>query len=94
MSDSTNATDHATKDLHPLHSIPSVTISNEMFEKLYLNPQNRVKGDLRKTFANPTPLYVIDSYPAAAIAAQRVRISRLMIDNLGLCLVSSSLRRP
>lgn len=68
MSDSTNATDHA-KDLHPLHSIPSVTISNEMFEKLYLNPQNKVKGDLRKTFANPTPLYANDSNPMAATTA-------------------------
>lgn len=28
----------------------------ELFEKLYLSPQNNVKGDLRSTFANPTPL--------------------------------------
>jgi hypothetical protein len=34
----------------------SVNISMEMFEKLYLSPQNRVKGQLRKTFGNPTPL--------------------------------------
>ena len=85
MSDSTNATDHATKDLHPLHSIPSVTISNEMFEKLYLNPQNKVKGDLRKTFANPTPLYVIDIYPLAAAIGRRSRTLRLTIETLGHC---------
>lgn len=39
-----------------LHQVQSVTITNEMFEKLYLSPANRVKGDLRQTFANPTPL--------------------------------------
>lgn len=31
-------------------------MSPELFEKLYLQPINNVKGDLRKTFANPTPL--------------------------------------
>jgi len=35
----------------------TVTMSSEQFEKLYLNPKSEVKGDLRKTFANPTPLY-------------------------------------
>lgn len=85
MSDSTNATDHATKDLHPLHSIPSVTISNEMFEKLYLNPQNKVKGDLRKTFANPTPLYVIDTYPLSAAIGRQSRTCRLTIETSGHC---------
>lgn len=34
----------------------SVSISPELFEKMYLNPQKEVKGDLRKTFGNPTPL--------------------------------------
>lgn len=34
----------------------SINMSMEMFEKLYLNPKIRVKGELRKTFANPTPL--------------------------------------
>ncbi|CEJ95024.1 Putative Transcriptional activator of ethanol catabolism AlcS [[Torrubiella] hemipterigena] len=56
--------------LAPLHSISSVTISNEMFEKLYLNPANKVKGELRRTFANPTPLpllgFLIASTPLAA----------------------------
>ena len=36
----------------------SISIPPELFEKLYLSPENRVKGDLRKTFGNPTPLYV------------------------------------
>ncbi|KAK8145981.1 hypothetical protein G3M48_003769 [Beauveria asiatica] len=41
-----------------LHQVQSVTITNEMFEKLYLNlANNRVKRhDFRQTFANPTPL--------------------------------------
>lgn len=34
----------------------SLSISPEMFEKLYLTPQIAVKGDLRKTFGNPTPV--------------------------------------
>ncbi|EKJ73152.1 hypothetical protein FPSE_06765 [Fusarium pseudograminearum CS3096] len=39
--------------IQPAMSIP---LSPEMFEQLYLQPQNRVKGDLRKTFGNPTPV--------------------------------------
>jgi hypothetical protein len=34
----------------------SVAIPMDVFEKMYPNPQNIVKGDLRKTFGNPTPL--------------------------------------
>lgn len=34
----------------------SISISPELFEKIYLSPQNAVKGDLRKTFGNPTPV--------------------------------------
>lgn len=34
----------------------SVVMSAEQFEKLYLSPQNRVKGELRQTYGNPTPL--------------------------------------
>ncbi|RDW64933.1 hypothetical protein BP6252_10584 [Coleophoma cylindrospora] len=34
----------------------NITLSPDQFEKLYLSPQNRVSGDLRKTLANPTPL--------------------------------------
>jgi hypothetical protein len=32
-------------------------MSPELFEKLYLSPMNKVKGDLRQTFGNPTPMY-------------------------------------
>ncbi|KAH8686040.1 hypothetical protein BGZ60DRAFT_543293 [Tricladium varicosporioides] len=34
----------------------SIAISPELFEKLYLTPAHKVKGDLRYKFANPTPL--------------------------------------
>lgn len=34
----------------------SIPVSPELYEKLYLCPQNKVKGDLRKTFGNPTPM--------------------------------------
>jgi uncharacterized protein len=40
-----------------LRSLESLSISPEVFEKLYLSPENAVKGDLRKTFGNPTPVY-------------------------------------
>lgn len=46
-------TDHA---LHRIRTAGSISISPELFEKLYLSPQTQVKGDLRKTFGNPTPL--------------------------------------
>ncbi|KAK7430709.1 hypothetical protein QQZ08_002753 [Neonectria magnoliae] len=34
----------------------SITLSPELFEQLYLSPKNNVKGQLRQTFGNPTPL--------------------------------------
>lgn len=34
----------------------SIPVPKEMLEAMYLNPATRVKGQLRKTFANPTPL--------------------------------------
>ena len=37
----------------------NVTLSPELFEKIYLNPQQNVKGDLRNTFGNPTPLALL-----------------------------------
>ena len=42
--------------LQQLKTANSFTISPELFEKMYLTPQTQVKGDLRKTFGNPTPL--------------------------------------
>ncbi|CAK7233971.1 hypothetical protein SBRCBS47491_008790 [Sporothrix bragantina] len=37
----------------------SVVMSAEMFEKLYLSPHNKVKGELRQTYGNPTPMALV-----------------------------------
>jgi hypothetical protein len=42
--------------LRQIRTAGSISISPELFEKMYLSPQNNVKGELRKTFGNPTPL--------------------------------------
>ncbi|KAE8452458.1 hypothetical protein EG329_000360 [Mollisiaceae sp. DMI_Dod_QoI] len=43
----------------PLQRVQTLSMSPELFEKLYLSPENAVKGDLRKTFGNPTPLALV-----------------------------------
>jgi len=45
--------------LNKIKTANSLTISPELFEKIYLNPQNAVKGELRNTFGNPTPLALL-----------------------------------
>ena len=42
--------------LRRVRTAGSISISPELFEKMYLSPQNQVKGDLRKIVGNPTPL--------------------------------------
>jgi hypothetical protein len=37
----------------------TVTIDAELFERLYLGPKTQVSGDLRSTFANPTPVALL-----------------------------------
>jgi hypothetical protein len=70
----------------------SLSISPEVFEKLYLSPENAVKGDLRQTFGNPTPLFV--SFPSpikstsiltfsSAIVGFVVALSPLSIELMG-----------
>jgi len=58
-------------DLSHMKSSGGLTISPEMFEKLYLTPKTRVPGDFRRRFANPTPLgfmgFVISAVTFAAI---------------------------
>lgn len=36
----------------------SIMIPKDVFEKMYLTPQLPVKGQLRKTLGNPTPMSV------------------------------------
>jgi uncharacterized protein len=54
--------------LKRIRTAGSISISPELFEKIYLSPQNAVKGDLRKTFGNPTPVYVDRRYSNFSIA--------------------------
>jgi len=42
--------------LKRIRTTGSLSISPELFEKIYLSPQNKVAGELRKTFGNPTPM--------------------------------------
>jgi uncharacterized protein len=43
-------------NLSHIKSSGAMTISPELFEKLYLTPKTAAVGDFRKRFANPTPL--------------------------------------
>ncbi|GAB7362905.1 hypothetical protein MBLNU230_g3207t1 [Neophaeotheca triangularis] len=45
--------------LNRIRTAGSISISPELFEKIYLSPHNKVSGDLRKTFGNPTPIALI-----------------------------------
>lgn len=51
--------DSGKDQLDRVRTTGTMQISPELFEKLYLSPQNRVHGDLRKTFGNPTPIAVL-----------------------------------
>ncbi|RMJ24964.1 hypothetical protein PHISP_04162 [Aspergillus sp. HF37] len=42
--------------LHKMRTAGSVSISPELFEKLYLNPKTPATGDLRRMIGNPTPV--------------------------------------
>lgn len=45
--------------LNRIRTASSVSMSPELFEKLYLTPANKVRGELRRTFANPTPIALV-----------------------------------
>ncbi|KAK3701885.1 hypothetical protein LTR37_015196 [Vermiconidia calcicola] len=45
--------------LRKIRTTGSISISPELFEKIYLSPQNKVAGDLRKTVGNPTPFALV-----------------------------------
>lgn len=49
--------DHSSEEaLRKIRTANTVAISPELFEKIYLSPQNKIVGDLRSRFANPTPI--------------------------------------
>ncbi|KAL9112027.1 MAG: hypothetical protein Q9227_003647 [Pyrenula ochraceoflavens] len=45
--------------LRKIRTAGSLSISPELFEKIYLSPKNRVANDVRATFGNPTPIGLI-----------------------------------
>lgn len=51
---------HDTHDEHTalsrLRTAGSISITPELFEKIYLSPKNQVSNNIRSTFGNPTPL--------------------------------------
>lgn len=53
--------------LREIKTAGGLSISPELFEKLYLSPKNTVTNNLRTTFANPTPLYALPPYHTAFV---------------------------
>lgn len=43
--------------LRRIRTANTLSISPELFEKIYLSPKNQVSNNLRTTFGNPTPVY-------------------------------------
>ncbi|KND94246.1 Protein alcS [Tolypocladium ophioglossoides CBS 100239] len=60
--------DDRTEALGTFRSAASVSMSPELFEKLYLSPLDNVKGDLRKPFANSIPMCVYLSAPHESVS--------------------------
>jgi len=65
------AKDGAELDLTRTQTISGMTISPELFEKLYLTPKVPHVGDNYKRFANPTPMgfvgFVISTFTFAMV---------------------------
>lgn len=51
--------DSREETIRKIRTADSVAIPRDVFEKLYLNPQQPAAGHLRKTFGNPTPVALI-----------------------------------
>ncbi|KAI0490173.1 GPR1/FUN34/YaaH-class plasma membrane protein [Xylaria cf. heliscus] len=60
--------------MNKIKTAGSISISPALFEKLYLSPQNQVKGDLRQRFGNPT---------AIGLAGHVISIGPLACDLMG-----------
>lgn len=53
--DSNNSMGHEDM-LERVRTASTITIPPEIFEQMFLSPENKVKGQLRQTLANPTPI--------------------------------------
>jgi hypothetical protein len=51
--------DRLEETLQQVRTAESIFIPKDVFEKLYLNPERPVAGQLRQTFGNPTPLGLV-----------------------------------
>ncbi|CAH0023759.1 unnamed protein product [Clonostachys rhizophaga] len=58
MSERTGKTDQeaSAEAIDRVHTAAALSISPELFEQLYLAPKTAVRGELRQTFGNPTPI--------------------------------------
>jgi hypothetical protein len=52
-----HSSDEALNNLNRTNTFLSIT--PEMFEKLYLSPKTQIRGELRQTFGNPTPVALL-----------------------------------
>lgn len=51
--------DSREETLRKIRTADSIAIPRDVFEKLYLSPQQPATGHLRKTFGNPTPVALV-----------------------------------
>ncbi|KAI1156391.1 GPR1/FUN34/yaaH family-domain-containing protein [Nemania diffusa] len=58
--------EHHDEMLQRIATTGGISISPELFEQLYLAPKNRVEGQLRQTFGNPTPWQGAGGFGGAA----------------------------
>lgn len=81
MSDTPYLEKQTSKSQAPsLTAVNTISLTPEMFEKMYLSPQNKVKGDLRQTFGNPTPMYVQSSpYPQPSQSGTQSQLLCLLL---------------
>ena len=63
------ADDKPSDPLERIRTAGSVSIPPELFEQLYLAPFGRVKGELRQTFGNPTPIGQASDKPLSVVYA-------------------------
>lgn len=56
--DGDSDSDDRSAALNRFRTATSVSMSPELFEKLYLTPKNNSKSNLRATFGNPSPMCV------------------------------------
>lgn len=83
-----NGIDHAEQMRNVLTN--TMSISPELFERVYLGPQNRVKGDLRRILANPTPLGVMGF--AVGLFPLSIEFSKMTASSLRWSFVTNNLQ--